>query len=190
MFHHKISSSWWLSTGTTWSRENCQIGLFISPSSCFIVRKIWNDRLIITQVGFLGCSLVVARIWNNRLVTDQLQFKQTDFSLNRLQIVHYWDMGADQPQRRGHYSSWIPFLYFPFPPLGSALCKIGLIPPIRKWNAIREGGVSGPIQNRVVTYSSRQAWTEFWLMAVNYITDSIAHVFPIIQSAITRCVYV
>ena len=50
--------------------------------------------------------------------------------------------------------------------------------------------MSGHIQNRVVTYSSRQAWTEFWLMAVNYITDSIAHVFPIIQSAITSCVYV
>ena len=36
-------------------------------------------------------------------------------------------MGAGWLQRSGNNPSWLSFLYFPSPPLGSALCKTGLV---------------------------------------------------------------
>ena len=41
-------------------------------------------------------------------------------------------MGAGQPQKSGHDSSWLPVLYFLSPPPGSALCKIGLVSAVNK----------------------------------------------------------
>ena len=189
MFHHKISNSWWLSAGTTSSRELSD--WFISlPQFLFHFKKDleWQTNYNSGRISWLSScgSKDLKQQTGDRSVTVQADRSFIKQTADSTLLKH----GSRPTLKKGPLFPWILFLYFPFPPFGSALCKIGLVPPIRKWNAIREGGVSGHIQNRVVTYSFRQAWTEFWLMAANYITDSIAHVFSIIQSAITRlCMY-
>lgn len=61
--------------------------------------------------------------------------------LGRQQKVHTQDMRASRPCRSGFNPAWVPFLYFLFPPLepvGSALCKIGLVSA-----TYQEGGMFG-----------------------------------------------
>ena len=115
--------------------------------------------------------------------TDWLQLKQTDILLNRQRIVHSRDTRVGWPWRSGRDPAWLPF-FTPSSPLGSALCKMQMGIHSRP---VREGGMSGHMQNGAVTCSS--TW-EFWLAVASYITGSIVHVFPIIQSVIIRCLYV
>ena len=187
MFHHKISNSWWLSAGTTSSRELSD--WFISlPQFLFHFKKDleWQTNYNSGRISWLS-FLDLKQQTGDRSVTvqaDRSFIEQTaDSALSR--------HGSRPALKKGPL--FLLNSLFILPISSSCFCSMqnrGLVPPIRKWNAIREGGVSGHIQNRVVTYSFRQAWTEFWLMAANYITDSIAHVFSIIQSAITRlCMY-
>ena len=55
---------------------------------------------------------------------------------------------------------------------------------------VREGSMSGYMQNRTCTYSSRWVWTKSFHWQLQVTTGSIAHVFPIIRSVIIRCMYV
>ena len=75
------------------------------------------------------------------------------------------------PWRSHQDSSWLHFLYLLSTPLGSALCKIGL--------------VSTTNQER----KSKWAYTQGWFTVASYITTDYFTCLPIIQSVIMRCMF-
>ena len=109
--------------------------------------------------------------------------------LNRQGIVYSQNGAVGWSQRSGCNTCWLSlFVYSLFPPLSSTLCKMQICVCLRP---IREGGVSGHMQNRIYIFIWTAVDWEFWLTVARYpTTGSIVHVFPIIQSIIIRCMYV
>ena len=99
-----------------------------------------NDRLIIALTGHLNSYVIIAVIKKKQLVTVLVNKSSVKQALPR------------------HVSrSWLSFLYFLSSSLGSALCKMQISIHSKP---IREGGVSGHMQNRVFTFSFMWVWTE------------------------------
>ena len=91
-------------------------------------------------------------------------------------------------------------VYFLSPPLGSALCKIGLVPTTSQERECKCTHAQGHSEKEVCLGTWKTVLLHIHLsghglrvliVIENYITTgSIAHVFPMIQSVIIRCMYI
>ena len=115
-------------------------------------------------------------MWNDGLKAlkqqtsySSVHLKQANLLLNR----HSQDMGAGRTQRSSLLPLGFSFLYFPFPPFGCPLCKIGLIPTTGQWKGMGMSICSRLIDNCKL-YNSRLCCL----------------CLPTIQSVIIKCIYI
>ena len=105
-----------------------------------------------------------------------------------------------QCPRSDNHPSWILLVYFPSPPLGSALCKIRFVPTTNQERECKCTHAQGHSEKEVCLGTWKTVLLHIHLgghglrvliVIESYITTgSIAHVFPMIQSVIIRCMYV
>ena len=105
-------------------------------------------------------------VGNNKLIEQKQKQKQTNKKPDRLQLSspqadrclldrNSQDMGAGWHQSSHPKDPpWLPFLYFPSPCFGCALCKTGLAPTTSQWKGRQMGICSRLIDNRKL-YNSR-----------------------------------